>query len=165
MAYLYVIHAKGTPLHKIGVTTRTPHERLKELQTSSPHELEMFHFVKTDVASELERELHEEYRESQSSGEWFRIPDRQLKYLKTSINSKVKRNLLVRARTLLGRAANLSNVDSQSLLLKIGGQAITANNTHDIAENLNALLHCSISDEKKEAIESKLNQEENNTPF
>ena len=60
--YVYIIdphiHINDKPVVKIGMTTRNPHKRLKELQTSLPHKASLVCAVRFPDAKAAERSLH-----------------------------------------------------------------------------------------------------------
>lgn len=59
--YVYLIQAGETDLYKIGLTTRQPEERLRELNgKQSPYPLALAHYVYVQDVNETERYLHKE---------------------------------------------------------------------------------------------------------
>jgi hypothetical protein len=70
---VYFIEAVGTDMVKIGYTCNTK-DRLKKLQTASPHELRL---VASCKASFLEEQrLHSRFAHCRVRGEWFeRVPE------------------------------------------------------------------------------------------
>lgn len=66
---------------KIGVSN-APEKRLKALQTSNPHPLEIVHSFSADPAEEAEKCLHARYQHSQLNGEWFQLTPEQLNELR-----------------------------------------------------------------------------------
>ena len=73
--YVYLIQAGETDLYKIGLTTRQPEERLRELNgKQSPYPLTLAHYIYVEDANETESYLHEECREYHHHNEWFKIP-------------------------------------------------------------------------------------------
>lgn len=73
--YVYLIQAGETDLYKIGLTTRQPEERLRELNgKQSPYPLTLAHYIYVGDVNEVERYLHEECREYHHHNEWFKIP-------------------------------------------------------------------------------------------
>ena len=60
--YVYVIdphiQINGKPVVKIGMTTRNPHKRLRELQTALPHKASLVRAVQFPNAEAAERSLH-----------------------------------------------------------------------------------------------------------
>jgi hypothetical protein len=80
---VYVIHANGTALYKIGKTTNVA-SRIAELQSGSPLRLVVVRFIPYDDPAELETLLHLvfwPYRIPHS--EWFRLPERASNQLKS----------------------------------------------------------------------------------
>ena len=77
--YVYIIKAENG-LYKIG-KTRNIIQRLGSLFTMSPVKLTVLHTIKTNDAYHCERELHENYREYRSHGEWFRLPNETVQHL------------------------------------------------------------------------------------
>lgn len=70
---VYFIEAQGTDLVKIGIAA-VPADRLRELQTASPHKLSII--TTTPGGRELETRLHRRFAASRASGEWFhRTPE------------------------------------------------------------------------------------------
>lgn len=69
-AFVYFIVDWQRRVVKIGVS-QSPQKRLKDLQTSNPHPLELAAIVPGGFA--LERELHERYTAYRLSGEWFQL--------------------------------------------------------------------------------------------
>lgn len=77
VGYLYVIRAVGTNLYKIGITSRSVADRLKELQTGNPIKLEVVRSYQFIGTSKIERELHEHLYAYRRSGEWFELSSAQ----------------------------------------------------------------------------------------
>jgi Meiotically up-regulated gene 113 len=74
--YIYLIHAKGTNLYKIGLTTRSVEARLKELNgKQSPHELLLRHSIMVDADDvyRLEALLHRRFKKYNYRNEWFKF--------------------------------------------------------------------------------------------
>ncbi len=60
--HIYIIHAKGTKRYKVGLTTRTPEQRLAELNSSqSPYPLELIKVIATNNVTETESYLHNRF--------------------------------------------------------------------------------------------------------
>jgi len=61
--YIYIIdphmQVGGRSVLKIGLTTRSPHRRLKELQTSIPHRMSLIHAAEFPNVEWAERHLHQ----------------------------------------------------------------------------------------------------------
>jgi hypothetical protein len=68
--FIYFIEAVGLSRIKIGFSKK-PIERLKQLQTGSPIELSLIATI--PGALELEKELHDRFKASLSSREWFHL--------------------------------------------------------------------------------------------
>ncbi|NER27378.1 MAG: GIY-YIG nuclease family protein [Symploca sp. SIO1C4] len=74
--YVYLPHAVGTNLYKIGVTSRTVEARFKELNgRQSPHEIVCEAYFWTPDAYGFERHLHNTHEEYLHHNEWFMLPD------------------------------------------------------------------------------------------
>jgi len=74
--YVYLIAESETGFCKIGVS-QDPVFRLRELQTATPHELQLVYIIECTGDSDarrLEAILHARYRAYWASGEWFRVP-------------------------------------------------------------------------------------------
>lgn len=73
--YIYLINAENTDLYKIGLTTRNPHERLKELNgKQSPYNLVLTHCIKVLDVRGAERHLHKACEDYHHHNEWFKFP-------------------------------------------------------------------------------------------
>ena len=76
--YVYFILAEGRPRRmKIG-KAKNPAERLRSLQTGSPHRLSLHGFIKCKddkTAYAIEKMLHEKFATERKNGEWFRCTD------------------------------------------------------------------------------------------
>lgn len=78
--YIYLIHAKGTRRHKIGLTTRDVEQRFNELNSSqSPYPLDLLHYIATEDVTKTEGYLHQKYAVHRCHGEWFEFSNRQLR--------------------------------------------------------------------------------------
>jgi len=72
--WVYFIHEKDNfALFKIGMTKRTPEERIAELQTGNPSELLIFAVIRTTDALKCEKMLHRLFSRYRKRGEWFSI--------------------------------------------------------------------------------------------
>jgi hypothetical protein len=80
MGYVYIIAAKNTDLHKIGVTSRPPKTRLSELQTSCPHELILGPSFEMQNPQKAEEIIHDLLSEYQTTGEWFELPEQKVMF-------------------------------------------------------------------------------------
>jgi hypothetical protein len=69
---VYLIRSLGK--YKIGRSI-DPKQRLSNLQSSSPHEMEMVAFGEFEDMANVEMSLHKEYQNHRVLGEWFDLPD------------------------------------------------------------------------------------------
>lgn len=67
---VYLVHAKGTDLYKIGKAVDVG-KRISDLQTSSPYKL----VILAVVEGTREKDLHARYKQFRQHGEWFCLPD------------------------------------------------------------------------------------------
>lgn len=65
--------------YKVGITTRSPEQRLKELQTGNALKLELVHTYKSKYGTILESTLHRTYCLEHQTGEWFSLSDDQVR--------------------------------------------------------------------------------------
>lgn len=70
---IYFIEAVGLDMIKIGYTARWVSQRLRELQTTSPHELRLLHAF--DGGPGDERAAHVRFAKHHHRGEWFKLSD------------------------------------------------------------------------------------------
>ena len=70
------------PVYKIGVTTNID-KRLPQIATKLPFEVALEHKIKHDSIYELESELHNKFSDKRLNGEWFRLEDKDVKYIKS----------------------------------------------------------------------------------
>lgn len=75
MGNLYVIRATDTGYYKIGVTSRSVEDRLKELQTGNHVRLEVVRCYEFGNVEKVEKKLHEHFLDRRISGEWFDLPN------------------------------------------------------------------------------------------
>jgi hypothetical protein len=94
MKWIYLIKAEleGIGYYKIGITSRTPEKRLKELQTGNALKLELVNVFPTKFNTLFESTLHRTYAIEKESGEWFSLSQDQVKdFLNTC--QKIENNL------------------------------------------------------------------------
>ena len=71
---VYFIKHKGLDPIKIGYSTiDNPKKRFEKFLTFAPFGGELVGFVKSSMALEMERDLHEKYKIKRLKGEWFSI--------------------------------------------------------------------------------------------
>jgi len=75
MGYLYIIHAEGSNKYKIGITSRDPNQRLKELQTASPSELSIKKLYNFRDPIAMEKFIHDRLDRFKTVGEWFELDE------------------------------------------------------------------------------------------
>lgn len=68
---MYFIEAIGANLVKIGFTDRPIEDRLRELQTASPHQLRVLAIAEGDLKTESS--YHERFSHLRETGEWFKL--------------------------------------------------------------------------------------------
>ena len=77
---VYVLNAG--PYYKIGRTTNLDN-RIAQLSTLPPFDLEIIHTIETDNAPQLEAELHNALADKHKNGEWFELDEEDVTWLKT----------------------------------------------------------------------------------
>lgn len=77
--FIYLIHAEGTNLYKIGISNN-PEKRLKSLQTANPYSLKLIFSIKVKNAFDVEKILHRTFsycklneNSEEIIGEWFNL--------------------------------------------------------------------------------------------
>lgn len=75
MGIVYLVHASGTNLYKIGMTINNVQKRVSELQTGSPHELKCIAALQSDEAHVMESRLHHRFKNYRVRGEWFEFDE------------------------------------------------------------------------------------------
>jgi hypothetical protein len=80
IGWVYVIEAMGQNLFKVGFTTRDPEARLQQLQTASPHKLDLLTAFSCKNPPQLEAALHQmlEQHTNRVQGEWFAFPREEM---------------------------------------------------------------------------------------
>src|SRR5260370_41757231 len=85
--YVYFIQGEQTRLIKIGIS-RNPVKRLEDHQTGSPDKLILlgsvlnYSLLNVESFPSPERNLHKQFAEERTHGEWFRPSDRLLAFIK-----------------------------------------------------------------------------------
>ena len=85
--YVYVIHCKGFPYYKIGMTKLLPEVRLTALQTAIPFELELEYAVMVEDAQDVEAILHHHNESKCVKREWFILNKEDLASIKEELLS------------------------------------------------------------------------------
>jgi|GEM_PF-6647959 len=78
--YIYIYESGG--YYKIGLTTRSPEKRAKEISRNTPFKLNLVHCFDSDDAMQAEKILHSEYGEKRLDGEWFDLEESDLEALR-----------------------------------------------------------------------------------
>ena len=71
MGFVYLL--KSGDFYKIGMTRGTVENRLRSLQTGSPHPIEVIHTIEVANLNEWEAYLHELYKHKHHHGEWYAL--------------------------------------------------------------------------------------------
>ena len=69
------------PYYKIGISTQVD-ERIKQLSTLPPFDIELSHMIPTDDMYTLESTLHERFADKRKNGEWFELEPADAEYIK-----------------------------------------------------------------------------------
>lgn len=100
--WVYLVRAGETDYYKIGRTSRLVEERVKDMQTSSPHTLKIVGRCACRDPKQTEALLHDAWEICQHRGEWFVIPPGEAKHLINVLNSfhhHTTKNRLIQAET------------------------------------------------------------------
>lgn len=76
----------GQERHKIGMTKRDPHKRVKELSTGNSNVITLLHKFESNHYKNIERMLHIKFntQKTEANNEWFTLEDSQvLRFLET----------------------------------------------------------------------------------
>jgi hypothetical protein len=80
--YVYILKPNvlvgGKEVIKIGMTTRSVRERVRELQTGSVMALELAYSIHVDAARGFEQLLHQRFEANRLTGEFFSVPAAQV---------------------------------------------------------------------------------------
>ena len=71
--HVYIIHCTETSYYKIGVSKRSPKERIGQLQVGCPYRLEFYDIFDVVDYRGAEAYLHYKYRLNRKNGEWFKL--------------------------------------------------------------------------------------------
>lgn len=114
--FVYVIGPKGKNLCKVGVTTRSPHSRLKQLQVGSTAELNLHGAFRSAAPHEVEDAVHTKLANRRLHGEWFKVtPKRALGTIERVI-AKTKRLAAPAATVGLCKAAEIVGRPKSTML-------------------------------------------------
>ena len=76
----YVYLLKAGPYYKIGRTQELD-QRIKQLATLPPFDVELIHVIPTKNMNKLESELHELYATKRKQGEWFELEPENVEFI------------------------------------------------------------------------------------
>lgn len=79
-SYVYLLECGG--LYKIGFSSN-PRNRAKNLQTGSPHKVWVVHVIRTYCYRWIEKMLHDHFATKRERGEWFKLDDADVAYIKS----------------------------------------------------------------------------------
>lgn len=90
--YGWVYVAKGKyNLYKVGVTTRTPDDRVADFSPKLPFDVKIVWTIECDSAFYIEQKLHRHLSEFRVRGEWFEIPESTFDVLRQQFNNGIYR--------------------------------------------------------------------------
>lgn len=76
--YVYLMHAVGTDLYKVGLSIH-PERRAEKLDYESPHKIVMVHKILVDSMKKVENYFHLLFSDNHIKGEWFRLDEFEVK--------------------------------------------------------------------------------------
>lgn len=79
IVYLVSAEINGESLYKIGWTKRTPEQRIREFKTGNASDFSVVESYKSEWGSKIEALLHKKYLKYKVSGEWFNLPEDEVK--------------------------------------------------------------------------------------
>jgi len=73
MVYLLRIVNDDKSLYKIGFTSESVYDRIRNIQTGCPYEIRLIDTYKSEYSRKIERTLHNMFSHKQTFGEWFEL--------------------------------------------------------------------------------------------
>lgn len=73
--YLVSAEINGSVVYKIGWTSRTPEDRIKEFKTGNASDMYLVDSFKSKWATKIESHLHRYFKDKSLSGEWFALTE------------------------------------------------------------------------------------------
>jgi len=70
--YVYLMHATGTDMYKIGLS-ENPIKRAEKLNYESPHEIVLVHKILVESMLAIESYFHNLFLDKRIKNEWFRL--------------------------------------------------------------------------------------------
>lgn len=92
--YIYVVGCEGSPLVKIGYSTRNPEGRLKDMQVGSPLILKLLWCKRFPNYKEIEKYLHTVLIKAHHHGEWYFTTVEEVEFILREKEEKPKRETL-----------------------------------------------------------------------
>ena len=75
MGFVYLICDNESDTYKIGMTTKSPEKRLKELKTGNSNEIFLIEQYESKYYKVIERTFHKRYSHLCENREWFKLPN------------------------------------------------------------------------------------------
>jgi len=91
--FVYFIFSKG--FTKIGKTRDLTH-RVRSLQNSCPFKVRILHYIPVSDSSKAEEIFHRHYAKYRKKGEWFELPEEEIKRIRQGIYPDGIKELLVK---------------------------------------------------------------------
>jgi len=84
--FVYVFKVSGTSFFKIGYTESSVSSRFNSFKTYVPQGGEIFCVIKSSKPRDLEKELHNKFKNKRMNGEFFNLDEVDLSYLKSLVD-------------------------------------------------------------------------------
>ena len=91
--YVYLVNCVGTNYYKIGISKADPKNRIANLQSGCPLELEFEDIYYCKHYSLLEYEIHKRYSKLNVRGEWYELNESQLLCVKSELQEQSNKQL------------------------------------------------------------------------
>jgi len=78
----FVYLLKCDRYYKIGMS-KSVTDRIKQLSTQPPFDIELLHTIQTNDMYGLESTLHQKFSEKRKTGEWFNLDDSDIEYIRS----------------------------------------------------------------------------------
>ena len=82
-SYVYLFCDPSQDLYKIDVTKNLYSKRMKQLQTGNGTELHLVKYHETSYPYRIEQFLHNNFKNKQEHGEWFRLSNEDISSFET----------------------------------------------------------------------------------
>lgn len=80
--YGYIYLLQCSEHFKIGFSL-TPHKRIQQLRTGSPHPIRLVHELRTPFYKLIEKQLHHKFRSKRGKGEWFTLDPEDVEHIRS----------------------------------------------------------------------------------